>query len=231
MGFEIYRERSAGAEGMQGIRPAASVQFITGDACKLVNGDLAKCGATDKVFFLFSVLETPAALLRPGTANLSDATAPMIALAEPVGGRDLIAKTPLVGSYAPKISGVACNANSDPTSVLITFAGATNDYTLGTVYCPELNQTRHILTDTQASGVKTFVLDFPFTLGKNTVALSTGYTVTAVPFQIGTQGIRLLDAQGLDTSVAGKAGGTIRCEGVDLSGPAPFALVSFPQLQ
>jgi len=231
MGFEIYRERSAGAESMQGIRPAANVQFVTGDACKLVGGDLAKCTALDKVFFLFSVLETPAALLRPTTPNLSDATAPMVALAEPVGGRDLIAKTQLIGTYAPLINGVACNANATTTQVLITFAGASGDYTGGSIYCPELNQHRNIVSDTQGGGVKTLVLDFPFMLGKNAVALTTGYTVIAVPFQAGSQGIRLLDAQGLDTSVVGKAGGTIRIESVDLSGAAPFALVSFPQLQ
>jgi hypothetical protein len=222
MTFEVAHERSAGATVTEPIIAKINTQFTLGAACKIVQGHLEICGATDKASHIYEALETLASQVRPATADLSHATLPQIALCIPIQGRDLIIKSAMKGAAAPPIDGTSCNTNATTSLCKVTYGTTTanDDFTGGTVYCVELNQTRRIASSTYAGGVHTLNLDTPFTQGPEgaAVALTTSHSIRVVPFAKGSTAVKFL-AGGLllDTSVAGKSGGQNKIEGVDLA--------------
>jgi hypothetical protein len=227
-GFQIPQDFAAGSTvcDPESITGKASTQYKPGDLLVVSGGIAARNTATGKPTHLFGSLVTPASQIRPGTLNLTDATTKYEVNAIPVNGRSRL-KSSLTGTSAPTVNGTACNANASTTSVLFAYGGGATDLDLGTVYIPELDQQRNIVSGAVGAGVMTLTVDEPFSR-----APTTGDTVKAVPWSKGSHSAVKFDAtdpsQGIDTAVANKTGGQARIEGVDLK--ALTVTISLPYL-
>jgi hypothetical protein len=249
LGFQPYDENISTSNILQRHLLTASTQYYENDACILSDGIAGQISTAEggPVTHIFQVMVTPAAVLRPGTANLST-TAGEKGLFVPVGTgvaggfQPLNFLTPLTANDSiPPINGTACNSNSTATSVLVTAAGSTNDYATGTIYIPSLQQQRTITADTVSGGVHTFTVTPAFSR-----AVTTGDTAIVVPFSPGSVGIEHDSTnpyQGISSQVADKTGGHVNIvkvvlgaiqEGADLGytltkmqGGTPYAVVNF----
>lgn len=214
MAFEIDLERMAGAPVQEEIQAVANQQYNNGDMLAVTAGVAALVTAAGKGTHLFGALQVPADKIRPGTMGLATTVGEVVNAALIEGG-DVRVKSDLRGNSAPPINGLPCNANASLTSLLVTQAGgAANDFLNGQCYVPEIGQQRLITADAYGANIHTFTVAPAFRR-----APTTGDTVIAVPFSKGAYGIKFnatTPSQGLDTSVAGKTGGTNKIEDVDL---------------
>lgn len=231
-GFEVAMDRSFGATVIEEITTTLNTQYQPGAACKIVEGVLALCAATDKPSHIYQGLITPASVLRPAVPNKSDATFPQKAETIPIQGRDLVLKSYMRASgFTPPIDGTACNSNASTAVVLVTYAAggdANGDFDGGLVYCIELDQHREIESSTFGGGVHTLTLKAPFSQGGAAIALTTTHTVRVTYWAKGKTAVKLkLDSNsvplGIDTSRGGISGGQMKIEEVDLKEKIVFS--------
>ena len=108
--------------------------------------------------------------------------------------------------------------------VLITAGGAAGDSTGGVIYVAEFGQSRLITNDAYSAGVHTYTINTPFLQGQTAVAATAGNTATVLPFGPGVIGIKFnatTSPQFIDTTVAGKTGGYLKCEEVHFEDRIP----------
>jgi len=214
MAFEVHQTLAAGAGVAEEILGTASTQYNYGDGLAVTAGIGAKVGATGKMTHVFVNMFTPIRTNRQDTPGLTT-TAGEKLNAVKVAGELVVLKSSLTGTSAPPINGVACNANSNASQVLVTFTGSTGDFANGTCYCPEIDDEEHIIvTDTVNTGVHTFAVVPPFRRPP-----TTGDTLRAVPFAKGATAVKLdstTPSQGIGTAVADKTGGQVKIHDVDL---------------
>jgi hypothetical protein len=260
-GFIPYKDWS-GAEQMDQIQLVASTTFYLYDAIVVTNGIATQVSAINtKMTHILQSVITPQTLLRPATTAVGVYTTTIageMGLLVPVvgAGAPIRFKVYLVGTSVPPISAVACNTNSTTTQVVFANTGAaSNDFLPGTVYINTIEQQRTVTASAGTGNVDTLTVAPAFTtggVGGTAYAPTVGDTVTAVPFCKGSIGTGFKTngtvlSQAIDTSIANKAGGLLKCEdvflgpwinwmtGVGTVGPAqqnlPYAVFSAPYLQ
>lgn len=236
-GFQVARAKAAGAYPLERVYAAASTQYGYGDMVKVLSGTAVQVAAGDKGTHIVQAMETPAALLRPGTVLLSGTTGERLLLI-PVYGDDLVLVSSLTGNSAPVLNGATCNSNSTATQVLVASAGSNGDYLGGTIYIREFGQQRIITASTNSASVYTFTINTPFSqpqLGLNPPAsliATTGNTAIVVPWSKGQTAVKFSATrpwEGIGTAVADASGGTNKIEEVDLSRLLVYS--SCPNLQ
>lgn len=213
-GFEVLFPLASGAGANEEIQGVASTQYKPGDMLAVVAGVATKAVAGSKGTHVFIARVTPASEVRPGTINLVGTLGELLSCVR-VDNDTVVLKSSLTGNSAPPINGVACNANSTATQVLVTHAGSDNDFTNGQVYIPELGQQRLITLSDETAGVQTFTVAPAFRR-----APTTGDTCIAVPFSKGATAVKFSATnphEGIGTAVADKTGGHNKIFDVDLA--------------
>lgn len=258
-GFQPYKDLS-GAEQTDEIQLVASTTYFQFDAIKLVNGIGTQVAAVgDKATHILLSVITPQTLLRPANTAVGQwttTTAGERGLLVPVTSAPVRFRVYLVGSSAPPVLNVACNTNAATNQVVFPLTGgAANDFLPGTCYIATIMQQRTVSVSAGAANVDTLTVVPAFTIGGvggTAYAPTLGDTVTAVPFCKGSIGTGFATngtvfSQAINTSIASKAAGTLKCEDVFLgptmndmpgiggAGPAqtglPYAVFSSPYLQ
>lgn len=206
----------------------ASTQFVGGEALENPGGYLQRCSAQDdKVFGIFNVMITHKSMARPATINKTTTLGEKLSYI-PALNSELVFRTALTGGDAPPINGVAANVNTDLSTVLVTAAGSTNDYTGGTIFVNGEQTT--ITADVVSGGIHTFTTGKPLAR-----AATTGDLVYIVPFSRGFRGVKLSSVSvsaglGVSPAVADKTGGYCEIVRVGLEnrfGVDPFVDVKF----
>lgn len=227
MAFEIYRTLSAGAGVAEEILGTASTQYAYGEALTVVSGIATKAIAAGKVTHITVNMFTPINTNRQDSPMLTTTAGEKLNVVKVAGG-NVVLKSGLTGNSAPTINGTACNSNAVTTSLLVTFAGSTDDFTGGTCYVPEIDDGMHIITaDSVGGGVHTFTVVPPFRR-----APTTGDTVRAVPYSKGFTAVKLngtTPTLGISNAVADDSGGHCKIEDVDLKNL--FVLTTHPDLE
>lgn len=213
-GFRVRFPLASGAGANEEIQGVANTQYNPGDMVNVVAGVATKVAATGKGTHIVVARITPADEVRPGTFNFVGTKGELLSCV-PVSGDLVVLESNLKGNSAPPINGLACNANADPSSLLVTAAGSANDYLNGQCYVPELNQQRLITADAVDTGVHTFTVAPAFRR-----APTIGDTVIAVPFSKGATTVKFSATnphEGIGCAVADKAGGNNKIFDVDLA--------------
>lgn len=213
-GFTVLFPLAAGDGANEEVQGVANTQYNPGDMVAVVADLATKVTATGKGTHIVIARITPADEVRPGTINLVGTKGELLSCV-PVAGDKVVLRSSLKGNSAPPINGVACNSNADPSSLLVTFAGSTNDFTNGQCYVPEIGQQRLITADSVNTGVHTFTVAPAFRR-----APTTGDTVIAVPFSKGATTVKFSATnphEGIGCAVADKAGGNNKIYDVDLA--------------
>jgi hypothetical protein len=244
-GFQLFSKMVSTDNLLDRVLAVPSTQFFKNDALNFdAYGRLQQVTATGKCTHVYTSMETPSPLLRPGTADLSTTNGERI-FAIPAMGNLLRFRTYLIGNSVPYRYNIAANANTTLNTALITDAGSTGDVLGGQVYIATLNWQSPILTDVVSAGVRTITFLTTLQTEWNQItlprAVTTGDTVTAVGWSKGAESVQFnatTPSQGLSNTVAGKSGGNIRIEDVVLGPLAntasqvpslPYAVVSFPE--
>ena len=239
MSFEIYQARLAGAELTQTVKSLPNTLYTIGDMGYLVNGQFTQVSAGSKATHILLSMKTnpntnrPLAGIAPNQFQSSSQCEDLL-VACIEGNEALWFKTYLTGVAVPVINLAACNTNASTTSVLITAGGAAGDSTGGVIYVAEFGQSRLITNDAYSAGVHTYTINTPFLQGQTAVAATAGNTATVLPFGPGVIGIKFnatTSPQFIDTTVAGKTGGYLKCEEVHFEDRIPYVLLSAPYLQ
>lgn len=199
----------------------ADTQFAKGDAVEIVNGIAQKISAdTDYVYGIVDAVETK--LMRPATEFKTAAAGERLELIV-MAGTGMTAECDIT----PLVNGVAADANSDATKVVLTLASLNdNDLIGGQVYIPELDEQRVITEHDESGAVQTLTVTPAFRR-----AVTTGDTILAVPQSVGDVQVKLDPSNPhlrVAVTIAGLAGGHIQIDGVDLKNKK--IEVIFPQL-
>ncbi|MBY0545811.1 MAG: hypothetical protein K2W95_00830 [Candidatus Obscuribacterales bacterium] len=212
-GFQVHKNRAAGAGATEVVKGTASTQYRVGDMVAVTAGIATKVSATSKATHIVEAMITPSNVARPATEMLTTTAGEKFILT-PVAGGLVITKSDLKVNSAPPIANASCNSNSTATSVLVTVASTDDDYDNGTMYSHDLDEQRLITDSQETGGVTTFTVEPAFSR-----ALTTGDTVSAVPFCKGATAVKFSSTnpqQGIGTAVADKTGGHNKIEDVDL---------------
>lgn len=236
-GFFPYQTLSAGSAEQEEILGLASTQYKKGDMLSVTAGIASLVTAAGRGTHAFSGVITPPDKIRPATIDATTAAQESVNATRVEGGQVGLF-TELSGNSAPPINGVGCNANASPTTVVVPFAGGVGagDFANGQVYIPELNEQRLITGSAFGGGIETLTVAPAFSRAPTNTD-----TCIVVPFSKGAYGVKYnatTPSRGIDTSIAGKTGGTVKIENVFLGGgnspsgitKSPYAVVSCPDL-